>query len=321
MQNAKNIVNSVECSSIESGIDLFNSHASRIINLSQCKVLVISEELATLGINSYISTLADDAEMSPHANIIISKSSALDFLNFSQPVLEDLTSKYYDLTMVSNTYSSYTKSVSLINFFSNMHDSFLEPVASLGSIRSNNENTQLGILGLVVFKNGKLACELTPLETICHMIISNEFESCKIQVPNPFDENAYMDVEVRLNKRTKNSVSFINQTPYISCAINLSVKILSLGEIITDSSIDYKSNENLKLIENSINNYFSTQVYKYLDKVCKQFGSDIDGFGKYAVKYFSTQEKWSNYNWLENYNKSFFDVSVNTTIKSGYSLL
>lgn len=40
------VIDTVESSSIESGISLANSYISKKLNLSHCKVLVISEELA-----------------------------------------------------------------------------------------------------------------------------------------------------------------------------------------------------------------------------------------------------------------------------------
>ena len=48
---------SVDCSSIDSGINLINNYTSKKINLSHCKVIVISEELAKEGIAEYIYTL------------------------------------------------------------------------------------------------------------------------------------------------------------------------------------------------------------------------------------------------------------------------
>ena len=40
------VIDTVDCSSIESGISLANSFVSKILNLSHCKVIVISEEIA-----------------------------------------------------------------------------------------------------------------------------------------------------------------------------------------------------------------------------------------------------------------------------------
>lgn len=40
------VIDTIESSSIESGISLANSYISKRLNLSHCKVLVISEEVA-----------------------------------------------------------------------------------------------------------------------------------------------------------------------------------------------------------------------------------------------------------------------------------
>ena len=40
------VIDSIESSSVESGISLANSFVSKKLNLSHCKVLVISEEIA-----------------------------------------------------------------------------------------------------------------------------------------------------------------------------------------------------------------------------------------------------------------------------------
>ena len=56
-QSSDSTVISVECSSIQSGINLINSYISKQINLSHCKVIVISEILAYKGISEYLYTL------------------------------------------------------------------------------------------------------------------------------------------------------------------------------------------------------------------------------------------------------------------------
>ncbi|MGN1326671.1 MAG: hypothetical protein ACI4VQ_01090, partial [Clostridia bacterium] len=136
--DSKSIINSVECSSIISGLNLFNSYLSRRVNLSHCKAVVISEELASTGVSDYIYTLLNDVEVSPHANVIISKSTAKEFLDSSTPELEGLASKYYELAYNSSEYTGYTQNVTLIEFFSDLADTFKQPVAILGSVNSGS---------------------------------------------------------------------------------------------------------------------------------------------------------------------------------------
>ena len=42
------VIDTIECTSVESGISLANGYVSKKINLAHCKVLVISEEVAAL---------------------------------------------------------------------------------------------------------------------------------------------------------------------------------------------------------------------------------------------------------------------------------
>ena len=45
--SADTVIDTVDCSSVESGISLANSFVSKKLNLAHCKVIVISEEVAS----------------------------------------------------------------------------------------------------------------------------------------------------------------------------------------------------------------------------------------------------------------------------------
>lgn len=92
----------------------------------------MSEELAASGISDYIYTLLECVSMSPHANVIISKNQAEEFIKYSTPVLESLTSNYYETVLSSSEYTGFTQNVTLIKFFNSYVDSFQEPVSILG---------------------------------------------------------------------------------------------------------------------------------------------------------------------------------------------
>ncbi len=83
----------------------------------------------------------------------------------------------------------------------------------------------------------------------------------------------------------------------------------------------YLDSTNVTKLEDATSKYMEDKISSYLYKLSKEFNSDIDGFGKYAVKNFLTWEDWENYGWLDNFNTSFFDVNVETVVKSGYILM
>lgn len=185
-QFSETVVTTVECSSIDSGINLINSYISKQVNLAHAKIIVISEALATEGVAQYISTFVNNIEVRPDCNIIISRCNAEDFLNNSKPSLETLSARYYEQVLNSSQYTGFTTNTTLISFFSAYQSSSYEPVAILGGINSPSthhvdtndsyadidssykanetpiENkTNLEIIGLAVFNDDKLIGELT----------------------------------------------------------------------------------------------------------------------------------------------------------------
>ncbi len=83
----------------------------------------------------------------------------------------------------------------------------------------------------------------------------------------------------------------------------------------------YLNFDNISELEQAVTKYIENKVYLYLYKVSKDFNSDIDGFGKYAVRHFATWDSWENYDWLNNFNNSFFNIEVKTNVKSGYIIM
>lgn len=331
-------LNSVDCSSIDTGINIMNSYVSKKIELSNCKAIVISEQVAENGISDYIYTLINKAEISPQCNIVISKCPAKNFLENSKPTLEKLAAKYYEIVPTSSEYTGFTDDVNLGDFFTSLHDSFRQGYTILGGISSGNDTnsssssldgsttkanntpiknaSNLENIGLAVFSYDKLVGELNAIETISHLIVTNRLETCNITIQNPYDESSTIDLSVSLNKDTKNSVKIINGSPYITSNVDLEIRILSLN-----SNSKYLDETYISQIETYCNSYLESQISNYLYKTSKEFNSDIAGMGRYAMKYFLTYDNWTNYNWLENYKNAFFDVNVKSNAISSYLFL
>ena len=339
-QSSDSIVTSVECNTFESGVNLVNSYLSKELNLSHCKAIVFSEEIAFQGIGEYLYTLINHVEIRPTCNVIISKCNAKYFLNNSSPLLEQLSSKYYEIASTSEKVTGYTYNITLLDFFSDFADSFTECFATLGSVNdggSDNRDSSISAngtddsyvasetpidaqknienLGLAVFKGDKLVGELNGLECIAHLILTNELDNAVISVPSPFESTNYIDLYIT-DSKCKTKVYLSNGTPYIKPDIDLSCRIISMSD-------DYKdlTEENILLIEEYTKYYIERFIYDYLYKTAKVFKSDITAFGKYAVSNFSTLNEWDEYNWLDNYQNSFFNVDINIDIISRYLLI
>ncbi len=337
---APTIINSVECASINSGISLLNSYISKEINLSHCKVIVFSEEIANKGIGQEIYTLSNQVQIRPDCNIIISKSSAKEYITNSKPELENLVAKYYELTPYSNQYTGHIVNATISSFFNSLSANYSDPVAILGNgnklklpssqktteaedefnivagqnplVTYNRESENLGV---AVFKQDKLVGELTALESVFHSILTNQFESTVISVDNPYKENSVIDIALYYHKDTKMDSKLVNGSPYVNSKIYLNARLLSV-----DKSSESLTPNKIKELEGLINSYLENAILEYQYKTAKIFEADIDGVGKNLIKNFKNEKQWSNYNWSANYKNTFFDVQVTTNIKSSFLL-
>lgn len=336
-QSQESTVTTVDCNSIDSGITLINSYISKKVNLSHCKAIVISEELAYEGISEYIYTLVNNLELRPDCNVIISRCNASDYLDNSKPTLESVSARYYEFTLNSSEYTGYTENVSLADFYADMLSTTSQTYAILGGINTNSTNqdrsnlesyetsgsykadetpiksdTVIENMGLAVFYNDRLVGELSGMECLCHLMLLDKFESATIPTPNPYNQESVISLYITADKSPDISVKLVNGTPYIECKLSLDANILSL-----DENLDYSDANTLKTIEDYTNSYLKKSMLSYLYKTSKEFKSDIENFGTYIAKNYLTWDEWIESDWLYNYQNSFFTVNVDTKIQSG----
>lgn len=159
----------------------------------------------------------------------------------------------------------------------------------------------------------KFVGELNNIETLCYLITINELESATVTIPNPFDFDNNLSVNIKLNKNTKNTVSLVNDFPFIECNVYVTGNVLSI-----DPSIDLNNTSHVEIINSYVSKYLEDIISSYLYKTAKSFKADISNFGKYILPNYATWDDWIESDWLNNYQNSFFKVTVNSNIQGGY---
>lgn len=348
--------------------------------------------------------MINNEEIRPTANLIISKTTAYDYLNNSNPNLEKLTTQYYETFAITGRFTGYFANLTIGDFYNNLSSPHSDPTAILGGLNStarqeaekksqesssggssnqsggsssgsgggsssggssggggsggssssgssstqtinptdssqNSENQKDVItnpedlvagtssivgdrgtenFGLAVFKEDKLCGELTAVESICHLLIINEVDSCIISIDNPVaktenqeQEKEKIELQIFPHKKTNVKISFENDTPHISIDIKLDADIMTL-----DNDINYETEEVLSKISDTTKNYLTTEINNYLDKVTKEYDVDIDEFSLKAPVHFSTISEWKNFNWDEKFKSTEFDVNVDINVLS-----
>lgn len=333
----KPVLNSVECSSITNGINIMNAYLGKKVNLTHCKLIVFSEDLAKDGISDEVYSLINEVQIRPSANIVVSKCNTKYYIENSVPSLESLIPRYYDIFPNTSEYTGYTCNATIGDFFNALVCNSCSPYAILGGINApDNNSTQSQTaddssiksnespitgnrasqnIGLAVFKDDKLAGELNAIETICFLNIRKQVDTFLVSIPNPEDTTSNIDVYLTPNGTHNIDVNFVNGAPYIKLKLKLHGKIYSMSK-----NSQYLNNDILNSISNSCNNYLENEFSKYLYKTSTTFQSDINGFGVYALSEFSTSSEFDDYDWLTNYKNCNFDVDIETVINSGFLL-
>lgn len=168
--------------------------------------------------------------------------------------------------------------------------------------------------GSSVFKNDKMVGELSGLETMCHLLIINDIESCIISVPNTNTDTDMIDLSLSPIKTPSISVDISGNNPKITIDLFLEANILTI-----DTPNEFNNSYDLEKISSKAEKYLNDKIYSYLNKVSKEYKSDIDGFARFAIKKFLTQSDWSSYNWQSKYENA--DFVVNSTVNVTSSLL
>ena len=171
-------------------------------------------------------------------------------------------------------------------------------------------------MGLAVFNEDKLVGELNGFESICHLIVSSKLKNAHIRIPSPIEQLEYIDLYIELKNNTKNSLKLVNSSPYITSDINITARMQSMN-----NDIDLNDDATIEKIEQAAENFLKQNIYSYLYKTSKELNTDIDSFGLYSLKYFSSTAEWEQYNWLHRYKDAFFNVNIDVNLSSSYLLM
>lgn len=330
------IIKTMETDSIDSALNIANSYINKTINLSHCKILLVSEDIAKQGVEPLVNSLINKVETRPDCSIIVSKIPDDEFDNDKKPKIEELISKYYDVASNLETGRGYSETIKLNEFYLTLNDTFYQPYASLGTtynttkntndqnvssdldtqsktLITNSEKESVEVMGLAVFKKDKLAGALNANQTLSHQLITNKLDFSTINIISPFNPNETLDIYISTFKKPNIKVDISNGSPFVQINLYVAARIISFNSY----EINLLTEEKLNLIQDRVKRHLENQVYDYLNITAKEFKSDISGLGRYAAKNFRTIDDWNNYNWLENYQNSVFKVNVETSIKTG----
>lgn len=299
----------VECESIESGINILNNYLNKKINLSHCSAIVFSEEVAKSGVKNYINILGNDTEIRPDCNLIVSSKDSSDVLDKVSNSGEGFSSRLYEYILNSVDYTGYTIDSTFNSFFSTLNSN----QAQASAIYSVADDDTVQNAGAAVFKDDVMVGTISPLLTIAHLMIKDDLDSCMISIESPFNKTDIIDLNLRKNTKAMIDVNLINNTPFISIQFSVEGSINSSGE-----DFNYTILDNIKAVEQSANEYLEGLLKEYLYMISKEYDSDIVGFGGMLASKFPTADEYEKIHWDEIFKDAYFEINVDTSITSSH---
>ena len=133
------IINTIIAPTIPSAINVMNAYIAKQINQSHCKVIAFSKEYAKTGILDEITYLTHNIQIRPTTNVVVTESTAANYLKNSTSSLEQVLTKYYDIFPTSSKYTGYTSNIPLGKFYENLLDTNSGAVTILGNLVESAE--------------------------------------------------------------------------------------------------------------------------------------------------------------------------------------
>lgn len=306
-QSSSSTIYNVKCSTIDSGLSIIDNYLNKKINLSHCSAIIFSEELAYKGIKEIIMNLADNPEIRPNSYLLISNKKAIDVLDKVSNSGENFSSRFYEYIINSSEYTGYTSEATIGQFITDINN-----ISSNGiAIYSIVDDSTVQNDGIAIFKDDYMVGHVSALDSISHLLLTNDFEKATITITNPLDNSSKIDLSIRTKRHPKKYVNIINNTPFINCELSVNAYIISSKE-----KYNFAKNENIKILENAVSNYIENIVLNYLYTLSKDYKADILDFKNILSKSCYTNQDLEKYHWEEIYKNSYFNVTVNSTVNA-----
>ncbi|MFT8319668.1 MAG: Ger(x)C family spore germination protein [Bacillus sp. (in: firmicutes)] len=321
--NAPSIVEGIEGDSISEITHQFNQYLAQTPIYSHMKLLVISEDVAKLGLMEFIDYLERNRELRDDFKIIIVRDQkAEDVLKITYPFKKASSLKISP--QIDNILSEWggDPNVRINDFISDLTLEGKEPVLETVKIKGDSKkggsmdnltkvtpDSVVELDSLAVFKNQKLQGFL-PLEDIrSYLLINNYLKQTTVTVNCNSKDNEYSSVRVT-QTNTDVQVKWKEGRPVIRVNIK--------AEGYLEATQCYKSITNIKtyfLYEKLVNKTVSKQVEKTIKKVQEEYQSDIFGFGEMMRRQDYDQFIKVKADWNEHFAEAKVDVNCEITLR------
>ena len=352
----KVVLTSIETTSLEDAMSISHNYLSSIINFSQTRVIVFSEELAREGIERYINSISSSSTFYSSMNILICENgTAQEYLESMENSTEINPMNYYNIIENAENIGSSSEAVNIMDFLITLHDKVASPVAPLcrviqeeneeqnekggeqkeegkseeiDNLAQQNANaipkkstTKIEVGGLAIFDHDKMIGTLTNDETAYHLMLSKKAKTFFYPLYHP---NYNAPNETVLTNfyiwQSKNANIKFNKSSLKNLKIDITIPINASVLDTKENTYDFLNNDYMKYLSTHLEQALQEQFQAYFSKLQKDYAVDIDGLIQCSKLYFLTDKDLENFNWKEKYESAKisvkFDINFMTSALS-----
>lgn len=270
---------------------------------SHTKVIVISEQLAKDGIVPILDIFERAHELRRLVWLIIAKDTKAREILGVKYGIESIPATYLESVIKMSKETSKASASNLLEYLKKVSGSGINPVVGVMEIvedpnlpaeeKKGKTTKGVKLSGAAVFKKDKLVGYLDETETRGFNWVIGKVESGIITVPSLSEKNKLVSIEI-----TKASSSI--EPDMKDGEISFTIEVKEEGNIVEQqSSDDYSKPELFKKIEEKHKDVIEKEIKMAVDKVQKEFKSDIFGFGsafnrKYPKEWKKIKDDWEN---------------------------
>ncbi|BDR81812.1 hypothetical protein N072000002_19950 [Clostridium tetani] len=278
------------------------------LQLSHARVFIVSKDIAREGIVSAIDLINRDVEVRNDMWIAVSKEDlASEILTKSKSEQEIIS---YDIEAAIKNSAKVGKYIGVETF--KLTDTLLtegvSPILPMVKLAKKDGNMGFEVSETAVFKGDKIVGELTERETMMLQFFNGK--DLEFIFPVDSDGNGTVSLEILGSKRDI-KVNLKEDKIVMNTYIDIDTAISELA----DSGINYINEEERNKLKNRAEEQIKSDCNLLVEKLKKQYKSDIIGFGKELKKKKPQEWKKVSNNWDEIFESLDINISVNIDIK------
>lgn len=294
--------------------DAVRNAKKRLINKlywANTQVLIIGSEVAKHGdgLSNIINWYLSDAECRETTNVIVSEEKlARDLIKIHGL---DNTIVSYEIKKIIDNDQSLTSSVynlPLYRVYSTLKTPGLSLTLPVFHVAQNDDKQVVEANGEAVFQNEKMIGTLNPEDTKYFLFTVNGVHGGILTLYSSDEKKRDISMEISENK-TKTAYNYTNN--------EIGIKIETDTEVFLDgvrSGVDLLDEETEKKIESRTEEMIENRIKYVIQKVQKEYDSDIFGFGNLIYKKDPALWKKLEPDWDKKFKTLKVDVKSKVTV-------